>query len=172
MSIVRPEVPGVASAAADAFARSRILALRATRAEAAWSARLSVVRCSDINTACGTAQDATWWDLRKDEHLHHDHGISLDVALALLAAQTREAVVGVWARHGRPEPAQSDIEWLVALGHAAALTGGAPPPLLVITRWGWRLLPQGTSRAWQRLRHRARPHDHVCTGSLVCMCAS
>ncbi|MGI8536810.1 MAG: hypothetical protein ACR2K2_09995 [Mycobacteriales bacterium] len=154
MPLPRPDIAGIDPDAADAFARSRILSLREPACSRPWAARLSVVHRHDVRAR--DAADVGWWDLAGGEQMHHDFATSADVATALLHAAGATPVLVVWARPGPPEVAHSDTEWWSALQHAAVVLegaeGGDAPPLLVITRSGWRCLPDGTSRTWKRLR--------------------
>lgn len=98
------------------------------------------------------AADVAWWSNDAGRGPRHDQGLRIDIALRLVDSQHDAPVVAIWARLGPNELAQSDLGWLAAVRHAAADRGAPAPPLLVITRWGWRCLPAGTSRSWKRLR--------------------
>lgn len=157
MTPALPRLAGLDTATASRFARGRVLAWRTTCQGPQRPVRFSLVRCAEVSSRARAARDAAWWEIRAGEVALDsvwDPADRLDVALRLLAALDDPPVVAVWSRVGPNEPTQSDLGWWAALRHAAGDRDVAVPSLLVVTRWGWRCLPEGTSRTWKRLRNR------------------
>lgn len=158
------------------FARDRVLALRTSTRRRVFPAALSVhllltdvgdpVRAGGGASAAGIGPAAAawtapalgtsrWdWHLRRelmarlleqvDQHGHHPGAHAAEVLL-------------VWTRPGPPEREDDDAAWWAAARSASADVRVQVQGLVVVTRWGWLMLPEGPSRRWQRLRdHHAR----------------
>lgn len=152
MKRIEPTLDGVDATRADAFARWRILALRAASRQRAYRPRLSLVLNEDINQALHLPEDVACWQppARLPEAV--DAGLAVEIAARLLQRIDGAPVTAVWTRRGPNEPADSDVLWWAAVRRGAAIAAATTPSLLVITRWGWRCFPSGTSRTWHRLR--------------------
>lgn len=150
---VKPVLDRVDGHCADAFARSRILCLRSASRRLDHKPRLSLVACAHINRCQVRPEDIAWWEPPGGHELRLDFGLATDIGVRLLRATSDIAVTAVWTRPGPNEEADSDMCWWAGLRQGAHIVGSsATPSLLVITRWGWRCLPDGTSRTWKRLR--------------------
>ncbi|MGH3359258.1 MAG: hypothetical protein ACRDO7_10680 [Nocardioidaceae bacterium] len=152
MKRIKPTLDGVDAARADAFARWRILALRASSRRRDYRPRLSLVACDDINRAQHLPEDIASWEPPTRTAHPIDAGLAVEITARLLHQVDGGRVTAVWTRRGPNEATDSDIGWWSAVRHGAAIAEVPTPSLLVITRWGWHCLPYGTGRTWQRLR--------------------
>ena len=152
MSRIKPDLNGVDATRADAFARWRILALRGAQRQSGFVPRLSLVTCAEMNQSSHLAEDLSWWEPSSRRARGVDSGLATDIAARLLRDSADEPVVAVWTRAGLTDESDSDVAWWAALRQGAAIAAAPVPSLLVITRAGWRCLPNGSSRTWRRLR--------------------
>ncbi|MDN5851774.1 MAG: hypothetical protein L0K86_02800 [Actinomycetia bacterium] len=152
MRRIKPSLTGTEDDRADAFVRWRILALRGTSRQAGFVPRLSVVTCAEINQTTHLADDLAWWEPPSRRVRGVDVGLATEIAARLLRDAGGEPVVAVWTRTGPNDETDSDLAWWAAVRQGAGIAGVPIPSLLVITRAGWRCLPHGSSRTWQRLR--------------------
>ena len=152
MKRIKPTLTGVDDDRADAFARWRILALRGARRQSGFVPRLSVVACDEINQIAHLPNDLAWWEPPARHMRGIDAGLATEIAARLLSDANGVPVLAVWTRAGLNDETDSDMAWWAAVQHGAAIAATSTPSLLVITRAGWRCLPHGSSRTWQRLR--------------------
>ncbi|UYM05291.1 hypothetical protein [Solicola gregarius] len=159
MRRIKPELDGVDADRADAFARWRILGLRGTCHGRGFKPRLGLVTIADVNGARHLPEDVAWWEPprpvvgpRVVSLRLVDAGLATEIAARLLNEAGGEPVVAVWTRLGANDETDSDVCWWSALRQGAAIAEVAIPPMLVITRSGWRCVPHGSSRTWRRLR--------------------
>lgn len=159
MRRIKPELDGVDPDRADAFARWRILGLRGAHLSRGFKPRLSLVAVMDINGTRHLPDDRAWWEpphpvagTRPASVRSVDAGLATEIAARLLHDIGPEPVVAVWTRLGTNDEADSDVNWWAAIGRGAGIAGVAVPPMLVVTRSGWRCVPAGSSRTWCRLR--------------------
>jgi hypothetical protein len=83
-----------------------------------------------------------------------DHALRTDVVAALLRRTAGCATQLVWlTRSGDLALQDVDVAWLAATRSAGAEAGLAPP-MVVVTRHGWRDPRSGASHLWKRLRER------------------
>ena len=152
MRRIKPCLAGVDSDRADAFVRWRILALRGVGRRPGFVPRLSLVTCAEITQERHLPDDLVWWEPPDGRTRRVDVGLATEIAARLLRNTGGEPVVAVWSRSGPNDEADSDLVWWAAIGQAADIAGVRRPALLIITRDGWRCLPDGASRTWRRLR--------------------
>lgn len=150
----KPMLDGVDDNRADAFARWRILSLRAAGRQRDYRPRLSLVAANDINSAGHLPEDVGWWEPAARAGAPIDDGLAVEI-IARLLHDVEQRVVAVWSRRGPNDEADSDLCWWAAIRRGAAIVNVATPSLLIITVRGWRCYPDGGSRTWQRLRHSA-----------------
>ncbi len=80
-----------------------------------------------------------------------DAALRTEVVSQLL--EETDAATAAWiTRPGTPEPYDCDLDWLSAAGTAFAMHGRELLSFHAITRYGWRDVRVGESRAWKRLR--------------------
>ncbi|MFY0407908.1 hypothetical protein [Solicola sp. PLA-1-18] len=151
MPRVRPQVPGLDPRAADTFVRHRVLALRATGR--AGGERVAMVGLADVGLHPAEVADRCWWEPTPDD-APADRGLRADVVHALLAGAGEGPLLATWTRSGPNEVLEPDLAWRAALARASSLTDRPVPPLVVLTRSGWRCHPTGGHRTWKRLRER------------------
>lgn len=81
-----------------------------------------------------------------------DAAVRIEVVSALLD-RTTPALRTLWlTRSGHPEPYDQDLGWLAAAATAFAMHGRTLEACYAITKFGWRDVRTGESRAWKRLR--------------------
>lgn len=81
-----------------------------------------------------------------------DQAVRIEVFAALLES-TDPAQRTAWVvRPGPPEPHDTDLQWLASAGTAFAMHDRPLEAFYAITRYGWRDVRTGSSRAWKRLR--------------------
>jgi hypothetical protein len=134
-----------------------VAALRASIATRRLTPSLSISPRDGLGAAEG---DVAWWSglpTRAENPPPLDWPLRREIALRLLGHAAGRTVLGVWTRPGPPEVGDGDVEWAAALRHAAASYDGPAPVLVVVTRWGWIALPDGTRRIWRTPR---RPASH------------
>lgn len=157
-----PVLPGCPPRAADVFVRDRVLALRASGRSG--GARLSVVRLADVVDGLRPVTDRAWWAPDPADP-RTDRGLRTDLVRVLLDGAGPGPLLAVSARGGPAEVLEQDLGWTESLAQAAELVEVPAPPLVVVTRWGWRCHPTGGHRTWRRLRDRGpvvraeRPRD-------------
>ncbi|MGH3475809.1 MAG: hypothetical protein ACRDQD_03115 [Nocardioidaceae bacterium] len=149
----RPAEPDASVDATIArIATGRVTALRATIATRRLTPSLSLRPLDGLGSAEG---DLAWWSgqpTRSADPAPLDWSLRREIAMRLLSHGAGRDLLGVWTRPGPPEVADCDYEWAAALRYAAAAYGGPAPRCLVVTRWGWLLLPGGASRVWSTPR--------------------
>lgn len=81
-----------------------------------------------------------------------DGAMRTDVVSALLE-RTDDTLATVWlTRAGQPDAYELDLAWLAAARTAFGMHGRPLLGCFVVTRYGWRDVLTGDSRAWKRLR--------------------
>ena len=81
-----------------------------------------------------------------------DGAVRIDVVSALVE-RTADDHRSLWlTRVGTPDPYEQDLAWQRAARAGFAMHGRTLEGCFAITRYGWRDLLTGESRAWKRLR--------------------
>lgn len=151
-----PPLAGIDPTRAAALSRARVVAWRDRCRGPGRVARFSLVRCTEA-LLTPDAPDTAWWEEPDSTTVSLDQGQRIDIVLRLLADHGGERLVALWSRAGPVALAQSDLGWWAAVLHAAADRQVEAPSVLVVTRWGWRCLPEDVSCSWSRPRHAPRP---------------
>ena len=134
------------------LATRRVTAIRASIATRRLTPSMTISPLDGLGAAEG---DLAWWSgppTRSEDPAPLDWPLRREIAVLLLSHAPGRQVLGVWTRPGPPEASDGDLEWAAALRHAAAALGGPAPRCLVVTRWGWLLLPDGACRWWSTPR--------------------
>ena len=146
------EPSDAADAAIARLANGRVTAIRASIATRRLTPSMTITPLDGTGAA---EVDLAWWcgaPTRSEDPAPLDWPLRREIAMRLLSYAPGRELLGVWTRPGPPEASDGDLEWAAALRHAAAAYGGPAPDCLVVTRWGWLLLPDGASRWWSTPR--------------------
>ncbi len=134
------------------LANRRVIAIRASIATRRLTPSMTI---SPLDGFAAAEGDLAWWcgrPTRSEDPEPLDWPLRREIAMRLLSHAPGRDLLGVWTRPGPPEASDGDVEWAAALRHAAAAFGGPAPDCLVVTRWGWLLLPKGACRWWSTPR--------------------
>jgi hypothetical protein len=151
--------PAEVQPAIERLGTGRVAALRASIATRRLTPSLSISPLDGLGSAEG---DLAWWSgepTRSENPAPLDWALRREIAMRLLSHAPGRRLVGIWTRPGPPEPSDGDLAWAAALRHAAAAYDGPAPVVLVVTRWGWLLLPAGAQRIWRTPRRPGRRTD-------------
>lgn len=135
----RPDLPRAAL-------RQAVVALRRHHRSESFPTRLHVGRIEQSRPGVGLWVPEGGGDL----------GLRIDVATRLLDDSPGEGLGTVsrsqlWVtRSGTPEPDSQDLLWDTAVRFAAGQLGLPPPPLWVLTRFGWSDPRSGALQRWTR----------------------
>ena len=130
------------------LATARVTGLRASIATRRLTPSMTISPLNGLGVAEG---DLAWWSGRPTmsaDPAPLDWPLRREIAMRLLSHAPGRDLLAVWTRPGPPEAGDGDHEWAAALRHSAAAYAGRPPKCLVVTRWGWLLLPDGAGRRW------------------------
>lgn len=130
------------------LANGRVTGLRASIATRRLTPSMTISPLDGLGAAEG---GLAWWSghpTRSADPAPLDWPLRREIAMRLLSHAPGRDLLALWTRPGPAEVCDGDHEWTAALRHAAAAYDGPAPKCLVVTRWGWLLLPDGAGLRW------------------------